>query len=731
MRMSVHEHLRKRLLELTGTGWKHPTSLVRALSLRLRGALARLPLIRHLGPLAALSVWHIAVMERGLRGTNRIPTVAIPYDFFNSYARLLIFISDSLRAGALPIWFPYGHAGTPLLVNPQSQLWSPVTWVVSLLWGYDPLIAQRQALLMLLFGTFGAYFLAHSLWGRRSSALIAAIAFNFTSARLCNAQHLDFINAFSVFPWVFLGLKKLADGEPWACPLLGGMLGLLVVCGYSGIVLTSPIWFASWSVWLFARECVDRPSRRRFARGICLSLLLGAGISAGYWLPIGTNLGSFTRSTALTTDEALVQSLSPADLWHLIYGASTRLASDGFVTDISMRGLYFGIVAFALALYAALFRRCRATTALGVGFLAALLMSLGRFCFPRVALHDFISTLNLSRFPAGDSRAVAALAGSLLAGGGMAYLRDDPDARPRLLRILAGLALLMLVGLLWLKNVIYPVATPAAVLEYYFANTTYMELLVLVIALVAVVRFMQPRAIAVALVLLAAFDSGTHATTDSSLFAVAPEDNVQRCVSLRVSDFDPAKALVPRLDAAQIDDAGSNDAYLNKKFYLPSYTPFRLKRLDGLLGNGFRPFLVNGQRVVGFVQAPPPEDGNLFQQKAIAVAFKISRYLPDRVEYIVDLPVRTMLVFNEVYFPGWRARVDGISAGTMFEAAGGLRALVVEAGHHIIVTRYLPTAFVVGLVLTMLSWLLTLAWTLRAFFVMRKSRRAAPALAGS
>jgi hypothetical protein len=729
--MSVRENLRKRLLELNQTGWHRLTSLVRAAALRLRGALANLQIMRHLGPLAALSVWHVAVMERSLRGTDHIPTLTIPYDFFNSYARFLMFISDSLRAGALPIWFPYGHAGTPFLVNPQSQLWSPVTWVVSLLWGYDPLIAQRQAFLMLLFGSIGVYFLAHNLWARRSSALIAAIAFNFTSARLCNAQHLDIINAFSVFPWVFLGIKQIADGKPWACPLLGSMLGLLVVCGYPGIVLTSPLWFAGWSIWLFARECVDRASRRRFARGLGLGSLLGAGISAGYWLPILTNIRSFTRSSAFTTDEALVQSLSPPDLWHLVFGASTRLASDGFVTDISMRGLYFGIVAFALALYAVIFRRCRMTTAIGVGFVAALLMSLGRHFFPRVALHDLIAGLNLSRFPAADSRAVAALAGSLLAGGGMAHLCEERDARPRLLRILAGLALLMLVGMIWLKNVIYPVGTPTATLEYHFTNTTYMELLVLVVALVAVARFVQPRPMAMALVLLAAFDSGTHAGADATLFAVAPDDSVKRCVSLRDPGFDHAKALVPRVDAATIDDAGSNDAYLNKKFYLASYTPFRLKRLDGLLANGFRPFLLNGQRVVGFVQAPPPEAGNLFQQKAVAVEFRIWRYLPDRVDYIVDLPVRTMLVFNEVYFPGWRAGVDGISAGTMFEAAGGLRALVVEAGHHVIATRYLPTSFLVGLVLTMLSWLLTLAWAAGALLAMRKSREPSPAGAGA
>jgi hypothetical protein len=125
--------------------------------------------------------------------------------------------------------------------------------------------------------------------------------------------------------------------------------------------------------------------------------------------------------------------------------------------------------------------------------------------------------------------------------------------------------------------------------------------------------------------------------------------------------------------------------------------------------------------VVGFVAGPPSDDGKLFQQKAVAVAFKITNYLPGWVEYVVDLPVRTMLVFNEVYFPGWRARVDGRSAGYMTEAGGGLRALTVEAGHHVIVTRFLPTVFCIGLVLTLLSWLLALAWLVRGLLRARKS----------
>ena len=273
--------------------------------------------------------------------------------------------------------------------------------------------------------------------------------------------------------------------------------------------------------------------------------------------------------------------------------------------------------------------------------------------------------------------------------------------------------------MVWLKYVIFAGASPGFLAEY-FGNAIHVELFMLVIALVAVVRFIQPQAVVASLLLVAALDSGTHTNTDMSLFAVTTDARVTRLREIRSKSFDPAKALLPRIDATSIEDVGSNDAYLNKNFYLASYTHFRLKRLDGLLARGFRPFLLNGQRVVGFVAGSPPEDGNLFTRSAARVDFQIPSYLPSRVEYVVNLPVRTLLVFNEVYFPGWRARVDGKSVGRMAEAAGGLRALTVEAGRHTIVTRFLPAEFWIGLTLTLLSWILALAWLVRAMVRARK-----------
>jgi hypothetical protein len=683
----------------------------------------------HLAPLGVLTLLHVAVTQRGLRGKGGIPINTIPFDFVDSYSRFLVFICDSLRAGALPIWFPYGHAGTPFLVNPQSQLWTPVTWILSIVPGYSLLVAQQQVLLTLLFGSFGAYFLAHRLWAKKSSALLTAIAFNFTSARLCNAEHMDIVTAFSLFPWIFWGIRRVAQAQQWARPVLGIFLGLLVVSGYPGIVLLCPLWFGAWAAWHVVSECSDRAARKKFVAGLGLSLALGAGISSGYWLAIATNLGAFSRGAPLGTDAALAQSLSPSDLWHLVYGAHVSLAPNSVPPDVSMRGLYFGVVALALAIYALVANRSRTAVMLGVGFFLALLMSLGNAFFMRVAVHDLLPVFNLSRFPAGDSRAIAVLAGSLLAGGGMANLLENPADKRRLLGILWGTLVLLLVGLMGLGNAIYPGATPA-VMHKMFASVVFMELLVISIALIGVARFSSAKALAICLLVASGLDSGTHAGVDAGLWSVPMDAVAMRYRDLRSTNFDPAKALVPRVDSPALISVGSNDAYLNKAFYLATYSPFVLKRLESLLARGYRGFLLNGKRMVGFVGASPPSEGVAFQEKATAVEFGITRYLPDRVDYVVNLSARTTLVFNEVYFPGWQARIDNGKATRMDEVAGGLRGMTVNAGRHVIATRFSPWTFWLGLVVTLVSWGLALGWLTRTTFWKRR-RKSVPGAGAS
>jgi hypothetical protein len=681
-------------------------------------------------PLLALSLWHVLVLSGSFSGANGMPDRVVPFDFGTSYSRFLVFISDSLHAGAWPIWMPYGQAGVPFYLNPQSQLWSPVTWLVSLFSDYSLLAAQRQLLVTILVGSMGVYAWGCCLWEDRWAALLAAIAYNFTSARLCNAEHLDIVNAFSIFPWVFWAIHRTAHGAREARPVLAIALALLVVSGYPGVVLLSPLWFGGWALWLLAKECPDPFVRRRFLRDLGIGVGVGVVLAAGYWLPIAVYRDTFSRGATFTTDAALAAGLSIQDLTHLVFGSTTGLQPDGSVVDLSMRGLYFGILSLALALLACLGRgEAHRVAFLGIGATLALLMSLGGGFFLRVALHNYLPFLNIARNPAADSRAVAALAGCLLAGRGLLMVRDDVEARRRLGRIVAGLALLLVAGLLWAKDTLFPSANPGA-FALAFNATILAELAVLGLTLVCLIRTVRPGVLMICLLVLVALDSGVHTSSDAVMFAQTPaQAGVADFERLHDRAFDPKNSEVPRVDGANLEDIRAAASFLNKKFYLPEYGPFRLKRLDNILAGGFRPFLLNGKRVVGFpvagsAAAVVPLAGATFEREARPVQYSIKRYLPDRVEYEVDLKEPTTLVFNEIYFPGWRARVDGGAAHPMLEVAGGLRAMVVSAGNHRIETRFSPAIFWVGLALTSGGWLFVLLW-LAFLWRSRRARAAA------
>lgn len=87
-----------------------------------------------------------------------------------------------------------------------------------------------------------------------------------------------------------------------------------------------------------------------------------------------------------------------------------------------------------------------------------------------------------------------------------------------------------------------------------------------------------------------------------------------------------------------------------------------------------------------------------------AVAGSLVRYGVDEITVRVDAPGAGLVVLNEVFYPGWRARVDGAPA-TVIAANHLLRAVAVDAGAHEIVWTYEPPHHDM---LSLLWWLGTL-----------------------
>jgi uncharacterized membrane protein YfhO len=633
-----------------------------------------------------------------------------PFDFADTYSRFLVFISDCLRNGTWPTWFPYNQAGLPFFINPQSQLWSPITWLVSLTSGYTLLAAQRQLILTFFFGSLGLYTLAYTLYQRRPAAFVAAVAYAFTSARLCNAQHMDIVNAFALYPWIMWGLLQMARGKRWGTPLLAIGIGMFLVCAYPGVVLLSPLWLGAWTLLLLFTSKMDRAEKKRFVLSTLLASLIGLLIATGLLFPILRHMADVPRGSKLSTEAALWGSLSFSDLTHLLFGVTTYIKPLGAGSDLSMRGLYFGVLPFSLATLAFVHSRDKRTFALAGIFFFALLMSLGKNFFLRVTLHDLFTILNFSRFPGADSRPVAVLFGCLLAGAGVAVLMEEETARPKFMRLLIAFSVVLVAGWVWLPKLLFAQSDATFVAEQ-FAKVVPLALLFLAVAFVALWRFEKNRHLFTALSVLVALELGMHAPIDAPAFSTAAAAiNEVQFESLHKKRFDPSTANKPRTDTGGEVDARNCNSYITKDFSLVPCGPFQSNRFQKVMAAGFRPFLRDGKRLVGFPDQSIPTHGSQFLAQARPLDFTIDRYLPDQVEYTVNVPNRQVLVFNELYFPGWVAQINGAATKPMEEFAGGLRGLTVEAGRHRITTYFSPVSFYIGLVVSLSAWLGVLLW---------------------
>lgn len=69
----------------------------------------------------------------------------------------------------------------------------------------------------------------------------------------------------------------------------------------------------------------------------------------------------------------------------------------------------------------------------------------------------------------------------------------------------------------------------------------------------------------------------------------------------------------------------------------------------------------------------------------------LTHYEPNALEYKVASPQGGLVIFSEIYYPGWKATIDGKPL-TLGRADYVLRAAVVPAGNHVVKMEYKPTS---------------------------------------
>ena len=106
--------------------------------------------------------------------------------------------------------------------------------------------------------------------------------------------------------------------------------------------------------------------------------------------------------------------------------------------------------------------------------------------------------------------------------------------------------------------------------------------------------------------------------------------------------------------------------------------------------------------------------GTVFNGKGTAT---LESYHPEHLEYKVNSPENTFMVFSEIYYPvGWTAYVDGEEA-EILRANYVLRALELPAGNHELIFEFDPASYKVGSIVMIVSSLLIVLIFLSITFI--------------
>jgi hypothetical protein len=674
--------------------------------------------LNHLYALFGMSILHVVIFAKLIFFTpERVPYAVIPFDFASAYSRWLVYISDSFHAGILPLWVPYVAGGSPFFINPQSQLFSPVTLLVGSLVGYSQYTAQLQVVMTLLFGGIGAYLLAYVLWRSYWSALVTGICFSSTSALFTNLEHMTSINTLTLMPWLFWVTTIASRSKSrWTFPLLAFLIYFVITSGYPGVIAMILLWLSIYTLYLLYLRA-DKNRLKVGASFLC-AWLLGLGLSAVHWLPVLIHRKEFTRGTALSLEEGTFGSLPFKYLWGMLFQFMPVAPLSTNDVDISMRGLYFGALALPLILVALFYVKDKIVTPLLVLSVGAFLMACGNMFFGRVALHILFPIMNFSRFPAIDSRGPMVLGLVLLAGGGARLLSQNSEqGRTLMSRTCISLVALLLVGLIVLRNVLdAPVYNEVAV-NYITADVFF-----ILLALIAL-RMFSGRMLMVSVCALLALELGTCVLANFPIIGSrVTAEQYREFRASHQSTFNPDAANRPRIVAGNgLVDEEAGRAYAEKTFYLSDYNPVRLVRFDRLISNGFTEWLATGKRVVALPPGSQPDSYDTFQNQSRPVDYTILSYTPNQVRYLIRADQDSLLVFNEVFFPGWRANIDG-ETKSVSEICGGLRSLNVAAGSHLVVMTFKPNSFYWGLAISITSIAIFIVWS---GLLLRHSRRLA------
>lgn len=177
------------------------------------------------------------------------------------------------------------------------------------------------------------------------------------------------------------------------------------------------------------------------------------------------------------------------------------------------------------------------------------------------------------------------------------------------------------------------------------------------------------------------------------------------------------------IGSPKFERISNTDLYLNKNALPRVFTTYGYKSfkdrnemftaiLSDQTGEDMRQNVFLYNKILGFTNPQNPS-------ALPASSSNIKEYKFRKVTVEVNMAADGFLVLADVWFPGWKAFIDGRETN-LFSAYHALRAVQVPAGRHTIVFSYDPLSFKVGKSVTIITILVLIAYFLSPLFARKK-----------
>jgi hypothetical protein len=656
--------------------------------------------------------------------------------------------ASALRNGELPLWNPYNGLGMPLLADGQSQPLSP--FFLPFLAAPSPWVYSFCLLVHLLFGGLGADRLLARLGCGPWARAFGALAFAFNPYTLKFMAYSD-VWGYVFLPWLFLAAEFTLSGGARSGVGLAVAMAVMACCGHPEEALFGAC--ASVLYLLLRGWGLGVPFHRLGAKALWIPLL-AAALSAWWAVPFA-EWASLSWSPRLETSTVFTYGASalfisgsellwlPLMLSLAVAGATRSRTSLAllpvFVLAVLllfpfpvplqkvltlgfMSGRYVRSIAwFIIVVWTALGMERWARGGLGAWKWGGAALQLA---WVAAALFVRDPAVAGGRVPLSGGRVLQQPSAWILLGAGLIlWLLPSRDALVRegyryaclVAVLLAGVLLPPLGGRpLWNRSA--PSLAPAVAQvrpqgdgRQWFPSSGGFQILSPDLSALWGVRDVRTTAPAIPRRLAPL--AGELEFGYRGLARWEP----QRLEAAGVSVGWKLEGNPARLVPSYPDEPVSRGFWVGQAGWVKDASSATELALDGaawretvfLEGREARP------------TSPPPGAPSHASVSAAAVADGLNSTV-----WEVTCPADGWFVLRDLYWPGWRASVDGQPAPVV-PADGAFRAVKVSAGHHRIKFAYLPLSLVLGAAVSAVAWALVLwSWSKRA---RRRERRHATA----